>query len=91
VTAHTKISGTWKDITEIQTKVSGSWKEVAEGYTKISGAWEQFYSAAAPLTVDFLVVAGGGGGGNDTGGGGGAEALEHRLVHQGEAQVQKQV
>jgi hypothetical protein len=55
----------------MHTRVGGSWKNVTEGYTKISGAWKQFFSSNA-LVVDHLVIAGGGGGGSDQGGGGGA-------------------
>lgn len=54
MTAQTKISGAWKDVSAVSTKVSGAWKDVSEGYTKISGAWKQFLAPAAAGSFDLL-------------------------------------
>lgn len=56
----------------MHTRVGGSWKNVTEAYTKIGGAWKAFFTSVTPLTVNYLVIAGGGGGGGSSGGGGGA-------------------
>lgn len=45
MTAHTRIGGSFKDITAISTKVGGSWKEVTDGWTRVSGAWKQFFQS----------------------------------------------
>ena len=54
MTAHVKVSGTWKAITGIHTRVSGTWKEVLEGWVKVSGVWKQFY---ATFNIGDLSVA----------------------------------
>lgn len=56
MTANAKISGTWKDVEDIQCKVSGAWKTVDEGYVKVSGAWKQFYSAVPPGNLPIYSV-----------------------------------
>lgn len=59
----------------MHTRVGGSWKNVTEGYTRIGGAWKAFFTSVVPLNVEYLVIAGGGGGGTtgyNGGGGGGA-------------------
>lgn len=47
MTAHVKVSGSYKEITGIHTRVSGTWKEITEGHVKVSGVWKQFYANAA--------------------------------------------
>lgn len=54
MTAHSKISGVWKEVDSIHCKVSGAWKDVSEGYAKVSGVWEQFYSK-----IDGIIATGG--------------------------------
>jgi hypothetical protein len=49
-----KVSGAWKDISQIQAKVSGAWKEVSEGYVKVSGAWNQFFAPAAAGSYELI-------------------------------------
>lgn len=48
MSANAKISGSWKDVSDIQCKVSSTWIPIDAGFAKISGTWQQFYSAAAP-------------------------------------------
>lgn len=53
MTAHTRIGGAWKDVTEIHAKVGGAWKEVTEGHTKIGGVWQQFYASVPPVIPGY--------------------------------------
>jgi len=46
-----KVSGTWKEITDIHTKVSGTWKRVTDGYVKNSGTWKRFYQYEQQVTL----------------------------------------
>jgi hypothetical protein len=55
VQAKYKVSGTWKDTTNMHTKVSGSWKQITAAYTKVAGAWKAMFNAG----VDFLSTAAG--------------------------------
>ena len=43
MSAHTRVSGTWRNITDIYTRVSGSWRSVAVGYVRVSGNWQIFF------------------------------------------------
>lgn len=43
MSAHTRVSGTWRNITDIYTRVSGSWRNVAVGYVRVSGNWQVFF------------------------------------------------
>ena len=47
MTAHTKVGGSWQQLTAIHAKVSGTWQPVQAGYVKVAGVWQQFFSAAA--------------------------------------------
>lgn len=40
-----KVSGEWKDITDVYTKVSGVWKQVTAAYTKVSGTWKAIFNS----------------------------------------------
>lgn len=44
MTIHSKVSGTWKEITGAHVNVSSTWKEITEGWEKVSGTWKQFYA-----------------------------------------------
>jgi len=37
----TKVSGAFKNVSEVSVKVSGSWKSVAQAYVKVSGVWKE--------------------------------------------------
>jgi hypothetical protein len=50
-----KVSGDWKDITDIYTKVSGVWKQVTAAYVKVSGTWKAIFNSG----VNFLSSAAG--------------------------------
>ncbi len=39
-----KVSGAWKNMTDIYTKVSGTWKKVLGGYTKVGGVWKAIWT-----------------------------------------------
>jgi len=43
MSAHTRVSGTWRNITDIYARVSGSWRNVAVGYVRVSGNWQVFF------------------------------------------------
>lgn len=41
---HTKVSGSWKEASNVHTRVSGVWREVDTIHTKVSGVWREVYS-----------------------------------------------
>lgn len=45
MSVHTKVSGIWKEVTELHVKVSDVWKGITEGWVNISGVWKQFFSS----------------------------------------------
>lgn len=53
----TKVSGTWKQITEMWIKISGVWKEITEGWIKVAGSWKQFFGSA-PLIPTQITAPG---------------------------------
>jgi len=53
MSANAKISGSWKDVSDIQCKVSSTWIPIDSGYAKVSGTWQQFYSAVVPSASDY--------------------------------------
>jgi hypothetical protein len=57
-----KVSGTWKNMTDIYTKVSGTWKKLLGGYYKVSGAWKAIW------TTDIIFLSNAAGFGNSEGG-----------------------
>ena len=48
MTIHTKVSGSWKEVSQPSVKVSGAWKNCTGVYTKISGAWKTVWEAGKP-------------------------------------------
>ena len=44
---HTRVSASWKEVTELHTRVGGTWKVVQKGYVRVSEVWKQFYTAVA--------------------------------------------
>jgi len=40
---HTRVSGTWKKVTDPQVRVSGAWKKVQQIYSRVSGVWQIVY------------------------------------------------
>lgn len=59
MTAHTRVSGVWKEITGMHTKVSGAWKEITEGWVNVSGTWKQFFSSAGPFVDSHTATSNG--------------------------------
>ena len=57
MTAHVKVSGTWRTLTNLYVKVSGTWRSVSTGYVKVSGTWRTFFGGAtAPGQVTGLTA-----------------------------------
>ena len=55
VQAHYKVSGAWKETTNLYTKVSGTWKEITAAYTKVSGTWRALFNSG----INFLATSAG--------------------------------
>ena len=49
MTVHTKVSGTWKEVTGISVNVASTWKTVNSGWTNVSGVWKQFFGTGTEL------------------------------------------
>lgn len=45
MTAHVKVSGTWKAVQSAHVKVSGTWKKIQGGWVNVSGTWKKFLSS----------------------------------------------
>ena len=55
VQAKFKVSGIWKDTTNLYTKVSGTWKQITAAYVKVSGDWKAMFNSG----IDFASTAAG--------------------------------
>ncbi len=44
MTTHANISGTWKELTDMNVNVDGTWKTVDSIYTNVSGTWKEVFS-----------------------------------------------
>jgi hypothetical protein len=55
VQAKYKVSGVWKDITNIYTKVAGTWKQITAGYYKVGGVWKALFNSG----LNFISTAAG--------------------------------
>ena len=55
VQAKYKVSGVWKDTTDIYTKVAGTWKQITAAYVKVAGVWKAMFNAG----IDFISTAAG--------------------------------
>ena len=57
MTAHVKVSGTWRTLTNLYVKVSGTWRNVVDGSVKVSGTWRTFFGGVtAPGQVTGLTA-----------------------------------
>jgi hypothetical protein len=55
VQAKYKVSGAWKDTSNLYYKVSGAWKQITAAYIKASGTWKAIFNSG----IDFLSTAAG--------------------------------
>lgn len=54
MTAHVKVSGTWRDVSEAHARVGGVWKK-CEVWTRVGGIWKQIIATlSATLTAPGL-------------------------------------
>lgn len=51
MTAHVRIAGVWKEITEMHVRVAGVWKEITEGHVRVSSVWKEFYSSGPAINL----------------------------------------
>ena len=51
VQANYKVSGDWKETTNLYTKVSGAWKEITAAYYKVSGTWKALFNSGVTFTT----------------------------------------
>lgn len=57
MTAHVKVSGTWRTLINLYVKVSGTWRNVTDGSVKVSGTWRTFFGGVtAPGQVTGLTA-----------------------------------
>lgn len=47
MSAHLKVSSTWRQISNIRLKVSNTWRSVAQAYLKVGSTWRLFFSSSA--------------------------------------------
>ena len=57
MTIHTKVSGSWKEVSQPSVKVSGAWKNCTGVYTRVSGAWKTVWEAVAEEPDAYIAVA----------------------------------
>jgi hypothetical protein len=50
VNAKYKVSGVWKDISDIKYKVLGAWKDITAAYYKVGGTWKALYNSGVNFT-----------------------------------------
>ena len=50
VQAFAKISGAFRNVTNIHTKIAGVWREVVAGYVKVSGTWRPLFNKDVTFT-----------------------------------------
>ena len=43
MSGHVRISGTWKEFSNLYARVSGEWKELTEGWARVSGEWKKIW------------------------------------------------
>jgi hypothetical protein len=55
VQAKYKVSGAWKDTSNLYYKVSGAWKEITAAYVKVAGTWKAMFNSG----IEFLSTAAG--------------------------------
>ena len=55
MTAHIKVSGTWKEINSEKVKVSGVWKDVSQGWVKVNGSWKLFHNPSISTSYSGIV------------------------------------
>jgi hypothetical protein len=56
MTAHVKVSGTWRTLTNLYVKVSGTWRNVSDGFVKVSGTWRSFFTSALTPSIASQVT-----------------------------------
>ena len=55
VQAKYKVSGSWKDTSNLYYKVSGAWKNITAAYVKVAGSWKAIFNSG----IEFLSTASG--------------------------------
>ena len=55
VQAKYKVSGAWKDTSNLYYKVSGAWKEITAAYVKVAGTWKAMFNSG----IEFFSTAAG--------------------------------
>jgi hypothetical protein len=49
MSAHIRVSSTWKSITQFKIRVGGVWKSVSQGHIRVGGLWKLFFSGALSI------------------------------------------
>lgn len=43
MSGHVRVSGEWKELSNLYARVSGEWKELTEGWARVSGEWQKIW------------------------------------------------
>ena len=49
MSGHVRVSGEWKELSNLYARVSGEWKELTEGWARVSGEWQKVWWKLAEL------------------------------------------
>jgi len=39
-----RVSGTWREVSDVSVRVGGTWRTVQDGFTRVAGVWRQWYA-----------------------------------------------
>lgn len=43
MTMHTRVTGTWRELTKVYARVAGTWRRATNAYVKVGGVWQEVF------------------------------------------------